>query len=205
MSQRPDEEWPDHLWPDDAGSPGQPGNPAGGDAPGGRWAGPVAAEGGPGGRPPRRARPAALAAIALAAALAGGAIALVVHDLYSSPSAGAAAPGSQPSLLAPGQSGGNGQPGANGGFAGGGPGGTASIFVIGKVTAVTSTSITISGPGHDMTAAVTSSTRVTGTVSGISGIKAGDEVSAQLTASGGKVTAVAIQDPAQPPSGGSLP
>jgi hypothetical protein len=42
-------------------------------------------------------------------------------------------------------------------------------------------------------------------VSGLGGIKAGDQVSAQLTQDGGRVTAVAIADPAQAPAGGSLP
>ena len=79
------------------------------------------------------------------------------------------------------------------------------MFVIGTVTAVSGTSITIGGPGHTITAAVTSATRVTGKVAGLGGIKVGDHVSAQLTQDGGRVTAVAIADPAQAPAGGSLP
>lgn len=86
---------------------------------------------------------------------------------------------------------------------GGGPG--ASMFVIGTVTAVSGTSITIGGQGHTITATVTHATRVTGKVAGLGGIKAGDRVSAQLTQEGGRVTAATIADPAQAPAGGSPP
>jgi hypothetical protein len=158
--------------------------------------------GGPGAGPRKRARPVTLAIIALAAAAIGAGIVLAVDDLSSS-AAPAAAPGSQPSSLAPGQQFGNGQPGANGGLPGGGPGRTASM--IGKVSAVTSTSITVGGPGRSITAAVTGDTRVTGKVSSIGGVKVGDQVSAQMTQSGGKFTATAIQDPAQAPPGGGPP
>jgi hypothetical protein len=91
------------------------------------------------------------------------------------------------------------QPGENGGGQGG------SMFVIGTVTAVSRTSITIGGPGHTITAAVTGATRITGKVAGIGGVKAGDHVSARLAAANGAVTAVSIADPAQSPAGGSLP
>ena len=80
------------------------------------------------------------------------------------------------------------------------------MFIGGEVTAVSSTSITIGGPsGSGITAAVTATTKVTGSVSSISGIKVGDQVSAQLTRNGNKVTAVAIQYPAQQPGSGSVP
>ena len=46
---------------------------------------------------------------------------------------------------------------------------------------------------------------VTGKVSGISGIKAGDQASAQIVQNGGAASATAIQNPAQPPRGGSAP
>lgn len=161
--------------------------------------------GGPGAGPRKRVQPFTLAIITLAAAAMGAGIVLAVDDLSSS-AAPAAAPGSQPSYLAPGQHVGNGQPGANGGFPGGGTGGgTASLFMTGKVTAVTSTSITVGGPGHSVTAAVTGGTRVTGKVSSIGRVKVGDRVSVQMTQSGGKTTATAIQDPAQSPPGAGLP
>jgi hypothetical protein len=155
----------------------------------------------PGAGPRKRARPVTLAIITLAAAAIGAGIVLVVDDLSSS-SAPAAASGHQPSYLAPGQHVGNGPPGA---LPSGGPGGTAKLFIVGKVTAVTSTSITIGGPGHSIVAAVTGDTRVTGQVSSIGGVKVGDQVSAQMTQSGGKTTVTAIQDPAQSPPGGGLP
>ena len=79
------------------------------------------------------------------------------------------------------------------------------MFVIGTVTAVTGTSITIGGQGHTITARVTRATRVTGKVAGLSGIKVGDQVSAQLTQDGGRATAVTIADPARALAGGSLP
>jgi len=79
------------------------------------------------------------------------------------------------------------------------------MFVIGTVTAVSGTSITIGGQGHTITVTVTSATRVTGKAAGLNGIKAGDQVSAQLTQGGGRVTAVTVADPAQAPVGGSLP
>jgi hypothetical protein len=50
-----------------------------------------------------------------------------------------------------------------------------------------------------VTAAVTSATKVSGRVSSIGGVKAGDEVSLQATGTGGKLTATAIQDPASLP------
>jgi hypothetical protein len=92
-----------------------------------------------------------------------------------------------------------------GGGAGAAPGGAGSLFLIGTVTAVSRTSITIGGPGHTVTAAVTGATRVTGKVSGITGIKVGDRVSAQVTHGSTGNVAVVIADPARLPAGGSLP
>jgi hypothetical protein len=200
------DEWPDDLWPDDDGPAGRSGGSAGGG--GAEEPRPAAVNpvGGPGNGVPRRpVRPGVLAVIALGAAAAGAGIVLGVVDLSSSPSATSAAPVGQPSQLTPVPPGGSSQPGGNGALPGSVPGGTAMIFVIGKVTAVSGTSITIGGPAHSVTAAVTDSTRVTGKVSGIRGVKAGDQVSAQITQSGGRSSAIAIQDPAQPPPGGSLP
>src|SRR6266851_5364171 len=200
-----DGEWPDDLWPDDDESPGRAGDSAGGGGPGGPPAASAMPRGWPGAGPRKRARPVTLAIITLAAAAIGAGIVLVVDDLSSS-SAPAAASGHQPSYLAPGQHVGNGPPGAlPSGGPSGGPGGTANLFIIGKVTAVTSTSITIGGPGHSIVAAVTGDTRVTGKVSSLGAVKVGDQVSAQMTQSGGKTTVTAIQDPAQSPPGGGLP
>jgi hypothetical protein len=147
-------------------------------------------------------RPLALAIVAVVALGAGAGVALAItKGLDHSPSP-SAAPSTQPSAVAPGSSGGGTAPGGT--IPGGGAVG--EMFVAGPVTAVSSTSITIGGPGHTVTAAITSSTRITGKVTSIGGIKVGDQVSAQITESnGGQPTVTAIQDPAQAPSGGSVP
>ena len=80
-----------------------------------------------------------------------------------------------------------------------GRGQTVQLEMGGKVTAVSATSITVAGPGHQVTAAVTSATKVSGRVSGIGGVKTGDLVSVQVTGTDGKLTATAIQDPASLP------
>jgi len=68
------------------------------------------------------------------------------------------------------------------------------IALTGRVLAVSRTSITIGGAGPSVTAAVTDATTITGRVHGIGGVKAGDEVSAQLTGTAARLTATAIQD-----------
>lgn len=196
--------WPDDLWPDDDDPAGGRGGHGEGGAAGGPQAPPPMPPGGPEDRPPkRRFRPALLLVIALLAAAAGAGIVLAVDALAGSSSTTPAV-ASQPSSLAPVAPGGNSQPGG-GALPGTGSGGTGTLFVIGKVTAVSSRSITIGGAAHTVTAAVTSSTRVTGSVSGISAVKVGDQVSAQIVQNGGRPTAAAIQDPAQSPLGGSAP
>jgi hypothetical protein len=193
------DDWPDELWPGDDDPPGS-GGPDGGAPPG-----PRTAPGWPGDGPPeRRSRPFLLLVTAILAAAAGAAIVLGVHGLSGS-SGVTAGPAGQPSSLTPVAPGGNGLPVGSGALPGTGSGGTGALFVAGKVTAVSGTSITVEGPGHTVTAAVTRSTRITGKVSGISGIKAGDQVSAQIVQNGGAARATAIQDPAQPPAGGTLP
>jgi hypothetical protein len=193
-------EWPDDLWPADDEVAGQQGDPAAGS---GTQAGatPPLPPGWPGADGPSRARwlrPGVLAAVIVAGAVAGAvAAAAVMHD-----SPGPAASG-QPPALSQQQPGGNGAPAGGGTLPGGGPG--ASLFVVGTVTAVSGTSITIGGQGHTITATVTRTTRVTGKVAGLGGIKVGDQVSARFTQDGGRVTAVTIADPAQATAGGSLP
>ena len=186
-----DPDWPDD-WPDD-----------GGNEPPERRAAPPAAYGRDDGPARPRLRPLALAIVAVLALGAGAGVALAITrglDHSSSPSA---APSTQPPAAAPG--------GSGGGPAGGGtvPGGGSveQMFVAGPVTAVSSTSITIGGgPGRAVTAAITNSTRITGKVTSIGGVKVGDHVSAQITESnGGRPTVTAIQDPAQAEPGGGLP
>jgi len=114
----------------------------------------------------------------------------------------AAANGAAPGASAtPGNSGGNQLPQGGGSTPGALPGSGQSeqVEIAGKVAAVSATSITLDGAGQQITAAVTSATKVTGRVTSITGVKAGDLVSAQLTGTGGKLTATAIQDPASLP------
>ena len=198
----PDPDWPDDDaederdpdWPDDW--------PDGGDDPPWRRAAPPAAYGRDGGprRPGRSGlRPLALTIVAVVALGAGAGVALAItKGLDHSPSP-SAAPSTQPPAVAPGG-------GSGGGAIPGGGGAVGEMFVAGPVTAVSRTSITIGGPNHTVTATITSATRITGKVTGIGGIKVGDQVSAQITeSSGGQPTVAAIQDPAQAPSGGSVP
>ena len=182
-----DPDWPDD-WPD-----------GGGDDPPWRRAAPPAAHGRDGGPGRRGLRPLALAIVAVVALGGGAGVALAITRL-GHPASPSATPSTQPSVLAPG--------GSSGGGPVGGPGGGAvgEMFVAGPVTAVSSTSITIGGPGHTVTAAITSATRISGKVTSIGGIKVGDQVSAQITqGNGGQPTVTAIQYPAQVPSGGGLP
>jgi hypothetical protein len=133
-----------------------------------------------------------LVLIAVIAAAAGFLAVIAVRDLSARPAAAssvAPAGGPAPSAGAP----------ASGGPAPGtvpGRGQTVQLEIGGKVTAVSATSITVAGPDHQVTAAVTSATKVSGRVSGIGGVKTGDLVSVQATGTGGKLTATAIQDPA---------
>ena len=192
------DEWPDELWPDDDDD-GVSADP---------WPAQSVPPGWPGGGSSRHwLNPATLAVVVVVAVVAGAGIALGVQ-VFSGGFPAASGPSSQASSLAPLQPGGGGQPGGgiqigpNGGGFPGSSGGTAQAFIVGKVIEVSATSITIGGPGHTIKADVTSSTRVSGKVSAISGLKAGDQVSAQISESNGTATVVAIQYPAQLPSGG---
>lgn len=175
---------PDLPWP----PPGQPGQ--------GPGQGPGPGQLGP--RDGRRARHALLiAVVAVVAAAVGFLVVLAVRDVSATP---AAANGAAPSASAtPGSSGGNQLPqgGAPGALPGSGQ--AEQVEIAGKVTAVSATSITLEGAGQQITATVTSATKVTGRVTSITGVKPGDLVSAQLTGTGGKLTATAIQDPASLP------
>ena len=188
LRDEPDPDWPDDWPDDDQAGPSGPGMP------------PPPARGGGGGVPVRRVL--ALAVVAVVALAAGAGVALVLMKTPSSaPSAETSSP---PSAGAP-SFGGSGSTGNGGALPGGGGGGNPQMFVGGKVLAVSGTSITIGGPDHRVTAAVTSTTRVTGRVSSIRSVKVGDLVTAQITRSGDQATVTAIQDPAQLPPGASAP
>lgn len=200
------DDWPDDLWPDDDDHPRLADDDHG--AQPDAWPAPSPPPGWPGGGPRGgRLNPANLAVVAVVAVVIGAGIALAVQVFSSSPTA--SAPSSSQSSLVPGQqSGGNIQPGQGGGQPGqggfpGGQAGTVQTLIVGTVLKVSATSITIGGPGHTITAAVTGSTRVSGKVTAIGGIKVGDQISAQISeSSSGKATVAAIQYPAQLPAGG---
>lgn len=82
---------------------------------------------------------------------------------------------------------------------GGGQAGYAQVTVVGRVTAVSSTSITIDALGGAVTAQVTGATQFTGQVTSISGVKVGDLVLAVIVRKVGATAtttiAVEIQDP----------
>ena len=148
--------------------------------------------------PPRRwpARySVALVLTAVIAAVAGFLVVIAVRDLSGRPAAAnsiAPTSGSTPGGGALPPSGGGTVPTP-------GQGQALELQVGGKVTAVSATSITVAGPDHQVTAAVTSATKVSGRVSGIGGVKVGDMVSIQATGTEGNLTATAIQDPASLP------
>ena len=210
---------PDPGWPDDAAGP-DPGWPGDDEAderdpdwpddwpdedqadPPWRQAAPPAAYG-PGGGPGRRSlRPLALTVVAVVALGAGAGVALAVGRGLDNSSSPSATPSSQPSY-APG--GGGGTVPGGGAVPGGSGGQVVQGFIEGRVEAVSSTSITIGGPGQSVTAAITAATKVTGKVASIGSVKVGDQVSAQITVNGGQATVTAIQDPAQAPPGGGGP
>jgi len=207
----PDPDWPDDQadepgdgWPDDGEDERDPDWPDdwdddGGDDPPWRRAAPPAAYGRDGGPGRTRLRPLVLAIVALVALGGGAGVALAIAKGLDHSTSPSATPSTQPPAVAPGGSSGS-------GTIPGGSGAVGEMFVAGPVTAVSSTSITIGGPGHTVTAAITSATRITGKVTSIGAIKVGDQVSAQITqTNGGRPTVTAIQDPAQAPSGGTLP
>lgn len=132
-------------------------------------------------------------AVALVAVLAGVAGAFLAFLLIQGPPASPAdtsAPSGARSLV-PSIGGGD-----SAGALPGGTGGQVQALVVGKVTAVSSTSITVAGQGNAITGAVTGATKVTGKVIGISGVKVGDQVLVKFTGTPGSFTAATIQDPA---------
>lgn len=154
---------------------------------------------GPGTRLRRLLGPLAVAVLAVGT---GAGLTLAFTGSSSgSPSAGS--PGGSPRHLAPGSTAGPAGPGQGSGALPGS--GAATLFLAGTVTAVSATSITIAGAGPTVTATVTPSTRVSGRVASIRGIKVGDQVSALITRNGSRATATAIAYPPQPPGGAGVP
>jgi len=138
--------------------------------------------------------------VAIVAIAATAALLLVVLFLRS-PGASASAASDPTAAAAPTTST---QAGGSGGLGAlpplGGNGGALQYMLNGRVTAISSTSITLGGNGPSVTATLTSATKVTGNVTSISGIKVGDQVTAQISGqSSSSLEATAIQDPGQNP------
>jgi hypothetical protein len=189
--------------PPQGDGPGQPGGPQddGPGQPGGPQDDGPGQPGGLGHRGDRGApgfsvrRAAAVAVVAAAVGVTAGLwlvrgapIAGGARQTATTPSASA------PSASAPASAGGAGLP-ALPALSGQGNG-QLQLMLTGRVLAISGRSITIGGNGPSVTAAITRSTKITGAVHGISGVKAGAEVSAQITGTAGHLTATAIQDPA---------
>jgi hypothetical protein len=136
--------------------------------------------------------------VAIVAIAAAATLLLVVLALRS-PGASASAAADPTTAAAPTAST---QAGGSGGLGAlpplGGNGGALQYMLNGRVTAISSTSITLGGNGPSVTAALTSATKVTGNVTSVSGIKVGDQVTAQISGqSSSTLEATAIQDPGQ--------
>jgi hypothetical protein len=170
----PGPDWPDDDWPDDDGWPVGDSVPLLEDQSGQRHA--------------TQHRLLRMAIIAVVAAAAGAAIGLAVKDLApAAPSAPLTGGGQHAGIGAGGPAG---QPP---------PGATGMLMLVGKVRAVSATSITIGAGPQTVTAQITSSTRVTGRVTSIAGVRVGDMVAAQISERNRTAAVVALQDPASLP------
>jgi hypothetical protein len=121
--------------------------------------------------------------VAVLAAAMGVAVGLAF--LRSPGPAGAAASpgGGSPASSAPAELG---PPSGNGGYQ--------QLQIIGTVTAVSRSSITIGGNGPSITGTFTGTTKFTGSAAGAADIKVGDQVAATLTGSLTNLTVTTIQD-----------
>jgi hypothetical protein len=151
--------------------------------------------GGPGGPRKQRMHPLTIAAIVVIAAAVGaiGVLVFAKGSPSSTPSAGATPSSSASALPSQGTGGG----GSSGGV--GIPGAPAEIFMAGRVTAVSGTSITIAGPSHVIKAAITSATKFEGKAKSISQVKVGDIITAQVDNTKNPAVVTVLQDPAQIP------
>jgi len=193
-----DDDWPGDESPDDAWPDGESFAAPGGPAAPGPGAG-YRTGWGHGGIPGFSAWLAvAVAVVAAAAGVAAG------FFLTRGAQAASAAGGAEPSVSAPASppaSTGNGTgpeslPGLPGNASGNGDG-QLRMLLTGRVLAVSGTSVTIGGAGPSVTAAVTSTTKLTGRVHGIGGVKVGDQVATQITGTPSHLVITTLQDPAQ--------
>jgi hypothetical protein len=133
---------------------------------------------------PRRRRLLGLMMTAAVAIAAGAGGALAAKDLTSSASPAASA--AQSGTGSSGRSGTGGSPAERA---------SASIVIGGQVTAVSRRSITIGAWPQAVTAKVTGSSRFSGRVTSIAGVRVGDEVMAEISQADGVYSLVALQDP----------
>lgn len=165
----------------------------------------------PGGRPPRGALWAAAIAVLAAAGIVAGLLAS--GSSGGSPSASAGSAGtSTPGATAPGGSPGTGSPtspaspgqgGSQGTGSGGGPATGTKVYLTGRVTAVSATSVTITDTGPAVTAAVTRATRFSGQADSIREVRVGYHVSAEILEKSGRATVTTLRYPAAHP--GNIP
>lgn len=142
------------------------------------------------------------AALAATLAVVGGVTAAVV----SSGPAGRPSAGGSPGGTTHGGAPSSGSASPGNGRHGAAPAGRSTrIFVTGRVSALTAASVTIASGGPPVRAAVTPSTLFTGRVSGLAGVRVGDQVAATITVRTGRATATRLRDPAALPSGGNIP
>jgi hypothetical protein len=192
----PDDEWLDDGWLDGQpfGAPGGPSGPRLGPGSGHRrgWG-----HGGFPGFPTWMA-----VAVIVAAGIAGVAVGFLLTR--GTPAASGALPSASapPSVQtsAPPSTGSGAGPQARPGLPGNASGngdGQLRMLLTGRVLAVSGTSVTIGGVGPSVAAAVTSTTKLTGHVHDLSGIKVGDGVSAQITGTPSHLVITTLQDPAQ--------
>lgn len=149
--------------------------------------------------------PLALVVAGAVALVAGAGIALAAVRVVDPPPAGGTVPvGSVPSPSSRSGTSGHGAAGHGASPAAlpplGGSGGRPmrQLMIMGRVTAVSRTSITLSARGRRITATITRSTRITGRGRRVAAIRIGDTVSAQINATGSP-TVIAIQDPVSIP------
>lgn len=135
--------------------------------------------------------------IGVIAALVVAVVVLFAVNGHSAAPAPAAGSGNAPvGGGAPAQGGGGGGPVVGGGGGGGG----GHLFLGGQVVKAGSTSITLSAQGRDITAAITSSTKFTGSVKSASGIKPGQQVMVVISGYGSShPVAQQISDPPSMP------
>ena len=185
-SNRTEQDWTSESWPDDGADPDWPDPDWPDDWPESGQRSPVGVGSG------RRVRSGI--ALGLTAAVALGAGAGAVYLYKSEPAGSASAATSQrPGSAVGGRQAPGGGPGA---LPGSGGATVTGVMTLGRVLAVGHDSITLGGPGRQISARATSATQFTGTARSLAQVRVGDIVAAEITVSGSVATLVRLQDPA---------